>query len=197
MNSLLKERPVLCDSAIVRVATQLMLEQGYSAMSMRTLARTLGVHAGSLYYHFPGKRELLEQVLTSVLQERLDAWQAFKPALGGVLDQFDAFVLFHLRRSIEFGGEERLVEREMRHIDEASQYQLNKLHARYVGELSEIITHGIEKELFQVCNIDLITQCMLSMLSGVIIAMGSEAVTDRSLTDPVAMLCRKLVQVRH
>ena len=38
---------------------------------------------------------------------------------------------------------------------------------------------------------------MVSMLSGVIIAMGCEAVTDRSITDPVAMLCRKLIQVKH
>lgn len=155
------------------------------------------MHAGSLYYHFSGKRELLEQMLTSVLLERLDAWQVFKPALGGFLEQFDAFVLFHLRRSIEFGGEERLVDREMRHIDETSQCRLTKLHARYVGELSEIIAHGIQQGLFQVCNIDLIPQCMVSMLSGVIIAMGCEAVTDRSITDPVAMLCRKLIQVKH
>lgn len=196
MNAVLKQRPALCEAAIVEAATRLMLDCGYTAMSMRTLARSLGVHAGSLYYHFPGKVELLEQVLTSFLQRRLDDWKVCKPKRRGALENLNAFVMFHLQRSTEFANEERLFERELRHIDDELQTRLLELHGQYVGEVSEIIVQGIRHGQFQECSVDLTSQCLISMLSGVTRTMGSAKAMDRSVTEPIAMLCRRLVQIQ-
>ncbi|WP_449440421.1 TetR/AcrR family transcriptional regulator [Pseudomonas migulae] len=196
MNAVFKQRPALCEADIVQAATLLMLDCGYNAMSMRMLAKTLGVHAGSLYYHFPGKVELLEQVLSSVLQRRLDDWKVCKPKRRGALENLNAFVLFHLQRSSAFANEERLFERELRHVDDGLQTRLVALHGRYLGALSEIIVQGIRHGQFQVCNIDLTSQCLLSMISGVTKTVGSVNAMDRSVTESIAMLCRRLMQTQ-
>ena len=50
------------DQLIVNAAIDLIMEGGFSAMSMRSLARKAGMQAGSLYYHFPSKIDVLEEI---------------------------------------------------------------------------------------------------------------------------------------
>ena len=44
---------------IIHVASQLFKDRGYSAVSMRDIAKELGIKAASLYNHIEGKQELL------------------------------------------------------------------------------------------------------------------------------------------
>lgn len=48
---------------IMDEAASLFLQQGYDATSLRHLAETVGMKAGSLYYHFASKDELLTEIL--------------------------------------------------------------------------------------------------------------------------------------
>lgn len=48
---------------IVRAAARLFHACGYAATSMRDLAAALGVTSAALYYHFPGKEDLLVAVM--------------------------------------------------------------------------------------------------------------------------------------
>lgn len=51
---------------IVKVASELFLEQGYESTSVRQIADEVGVTEAALYYHFKdGKRELLQAVVDS------------------------------------------------------------------------------------------------------------------------------------
>lgn len=56
---------------LVQAALRLFVTQGYQAVSMRDLARYLGVQPGSLYYHVQGKEELLVELLEGTLTELL------------------------------------------------------------------------------------------------------------------------------
>ena len=53
---------------------------------------------------------------------------------------YSAIVLFHLQRSSAFSNEERLFERELRHIDDGLQTRLVALHGRYLGALSAALS---------------------------------------------------------
>lgn len=54
-----------------QAALKLFVTRGYQAVSMRDLARCLGVQPGSLYYHVQGKEELLIELLEGTLTELL------------------------------------------------------------------------------------------------------------------------------
>lgn len=64
-------RPKISLDEIVTAAVDLADEQGYEALSMRSLARHLGVGVMSLYTYVPGKTELFEVMIDRAYRERV------------------------------------------------------------------------------------------------------------------------------
>lgn len=70
--------------AIARTALELADEQGIAALTVRGVARRLGVEPMSIYHYFAGKEALLDAVWDEVLAEGMlpaqhpaDSWQEF------------------------------------------------------------------------------------------------------------------------
>jgi AcrR family transcriptional regulator len=55
---------------LIDAAAALFAMQGYEAVSMRDIARVVGVTQASLYYHFRDKAELIQSALTHVFELR-------------------------------------------------------------------------------------------------------------------------------
>lgn len=67
-------------SEILAAAAGLIVERGYAACTMRAVADRVKIKAGSLYYHFTSKDQIVEEILNSGIklllaevQSRLDA----------------------------------------------------------------------------------------------------------------------------
>jgi AcrR family transcriptional regulator len=75
-------KPTLTVDAIVTAAVEMADEAGLGGLSMRALAERLGVGTMSLYTHVPGKAELIDLMLDTVLRETAgpddlpDGWRA-------------------------------------------------------------------------------------------------------------------------
>ena len=54
---------------IITVASQLFIEKGYNAISMRDIAQAMGIKAASLYNHINGKQEILSTIILEVARE--------------------------------------------------------------------------------------------------------------------------------
>src|SRR3546814_2715362 len=70
-------------SQLLDTAARLFAERGYKAVSMRDIAKLVGVTQANLYYHFRDKADLIEATLASVFEARaqeLDAWLARHPS---------------------------------------------------------------------------------------------------------------------
>ncbi|MDX2272456.1 MAG: TetR/AcrR family transcriptional regulator [Cyanobacteriota bacterium] len=80
--------PKIVDHALVRQellakAFDLFAEKGYGSLSMRELAKGLGVSMGSLYHYFPSKKDLFWQLMEhEVLQDVKSFMQDFDPQRG-------------------------------------------------------------------------------------------------------------------
>ena len=70
-------------SVILQVAAQLLREHGYAAVTMRQIASNAKIKAGSIYYHFDSKEDILFHVLDEglrvIVQEVNDAVAALPP----------------------------------------------------------------------------------------------------------------------
>lgn len=77
-------------SQLLEVAGELFAERGYEAVSMRDIARVVGVTQANLYYHFKGKADLIEATLAHVFEARAHDLQAF--LTRHPLDPIEAFV---------------------------------------------------------------------------------------------------------
>ncbi|HUF97790.1 MAG TPA: TetR/AcrR family transcriptional regulator [Ilumatobacter sp.] len=89
---------------ILDVAAAAFLAHGYEAASLRHIAEAAGMKAGSLYYHFASKDDLLTEILRrgiavmNVAFDEADAIQAGSPA-----DRVAAHVRAHLAALYENG----------------------------------------------------------------------------------------------
>ncbi|MGY1922985.1 TetR/AcrR family transcriptional regulator [Pseudomonas tolaasii] len=157
---------VEADQMIVEAALELMVESGFSAMSMRSLAKKVGLHAGSIYHHFPSKQDVLEEVLDALLQQRLNGWWEYKPKRAGVLKLLEAFIAFHVRRTLEHAREEHLVHAELYRLQGSRLSRVLEQDDIYTRELSEIIRSGVTAGLFNVPDVELAARSLLAMLGG-------------------------------
>lgn len=60
---------------IMDEAAELFLRQGFDGASLRHIAAACGMQAGSLYYHFASKNEILEAVLRRGIEIMVDAFE--------------------------------------------------------------------------------------------------------------------------
>ncbi|WP_062769607.1 TetR/AcrR family transcriptional regulator C-terminal domain-containing protein [Sphingopyxis terrae] len=58
--------------AVVRTALALLDEVGSDGLTMRVLAKALNVQAPTLYWHFPSKQDLLDQMANALIAPVLD-----------------------------------------------------------------------------------------------------------------------------
>ncbi|WP_248800822.1 TetR/AcrR family transcriptional regulator [Pseudomonas sp. MWU13-2105] len=179
---------------IVEAALELMVENGFAAMSMRSLAKKVGLHAGSLYHHFPSKLDVLEEVLDSLLQQRLDDWWARKPKRVDVLKLLDAFIAFHIQHVLEHSREEHLVHLETHHLHGPQLSRIQEQGEAYIHELSEIIRRGVKAGLFKAPDVDLVARSLLAMLSAApsLCAVG---VSRASITQMLTRMAKQLLWV--
>ena len=71
---------------IIRAAARLLGEHGYAGTSMRDIAAAVGMLPGSLYYHFPSKDVLIEEIFnhgTAVLSAAIES------AIAGTEDPWE------------------------------------------------------------------------------------------------------------
>jgi AcrR family transcriptional regulator len=114
-------------------------ESGLDAVSMRAVARRVGISLAALQYHYPTKEALLGAFvrrLVSEHQERL----AQVLALAPVGDRFPAAVRYTLEVAVEQseGGVLSMIEARAHH-DPVAAAVLSDFNRRYVGALGEVI----------------------------------------------------------
>ena len=76
---------------LVAVSARLFAKDGFEATSMRDIAGKAGMLAGSMYYHFPSKNDLIAAVyqagvaeIGAAVDERSRAARALGAARGGL-----------------------------------------------------------------------------------------------------------------
>jgi AcrR family transcriptional regulator len=60
---------------LVRIAAELFAERGYRATTVRHIGDAAGVLSGSLYHHFDSKETILDELLSSYLDELLGTYR--------------------------------------------------------------------------------------------------------------------------
>jgi AcrR family transcriptional regulator len=61
--------------ALVAIAAELFAERGYRATTVRHIGDAAGVLSGSLYHHFDSKETILDELLSSYLEDLLDTYR--------------------------------------------------------------------------------------------------------------------------
>lgn len=91
---------------ILEHAARLLRENGYAAVSLRQIAAESNIKAGSIYYHFSSKEEILYHVLEEglrVIVQEVNKAIADLPANASFRDRLRAVVKSHLHGLLQVG----------------------------------------------------------------------------------------------
>ena len=152
--------------AVRRAALKLFARSGYAAVSMREIAKEVGVRAGALYLYTPDKQTLLFDLMREHLEHLMASWQAISKPIEP-LDRLQQFVQFHIDYHIDRRDEVFLAYMELRNLSEANFNVVQNLRRAYEAELEGILNEGQTSGAFALLDARVTTLALIAMVTGV------------------------------
>ena len=151
---------------IREAALRLFAKHGYAAVSMRQIAREVGVQVGALYNYTPDKQALLFSLLQGHMDELLAAWEA-EPRGADPLARLESFVRFHIRFNLARPEAIFISYMELRNLEPAPFAAIESLRKTYEQELEAILAQGRDAGVFQLDEPRITAFALIAMLTGV------------------------------
>ncbi|MBQ4826251.1 TetR family transcriptional regulator [Leisingera sp. HS039] len=151
---------------IREAALRLFAQHGYAAVSMRQIAKEVGVQAGALYNYTPDKQSLLFNLMQGHMVELQAAWDAVPRAVGAA-ERLRAFTGFHIRFHLERPDAVFIAYMELRNLTEENFSALESLRRDYENGVEAILKEGVEQRVFRIPDTKIATLAVIAMLNGV------------------------------
>jgi AcrR family transcriptional regulator len=131
---------------INQMAIALIYSKGYRGLTMRGLAKKLGIQGASLYYHLSSKQELLRTILLDIQEEQNSfAREAVEAAGPSPVDQLRAAIRAHLRYHVDHRPEAFISDSELRDLTPANRRIVVASRDRYEEIFRDVIRRGSQQ----------------------------------------------------
>ncbi len=146
---------------------RLFAQSGYAAVSMRQIAREVGVQAGALYLYTPDKQSLLFDLMDQHMKDLLTAWQSREQAnADSVIEQLECFVRFHIRFHLPRADEVFISYMELRNLTPENFDVIQIARGAYEEILHDILKAGQTDGTFKLVDPKIATFAIIAMLTG-------------------------------
>ena len=127
---------------IIRVAAKLFKEKGYSAVTMRDLAKAMGMKAASLYNHINSKRDILNAIIISLAEEFTSGMQSIQSTDDSCIEKLKKVIQLHVKISSQNIYGMASLNNDWMHLEEKLDYY-QKLRSDYENDFRSILNAGI------------------------------------------------------
>ncbi|WKX68767.1 TetR/AcrR family transcriptional regulator [Streptomyces sp. XD-27] len=101
---------------LLATAAEVFAAQGYNATTVRRIADAAGMLAGSLYYHFDSKESMLDEILSTFLDELWARYDAVLASGLGPRQKLEALVTESFREIDRHRAAVAIYQKESRHL---------------------------------------------------------------------------------
>ena len=129
---------------IIRVATKLFKEKGYSAVTMRDIAKSMGIKAASLYNHINSKQDILKTINISLAEQFTAGMLEIKSSGESCVNKLKAIIKLHVTLSSQNIYGMSSLNNDWMHLEEQMPYYI-KLRSEYEDDFKNILEQGIGK----------------------------------------------------
>lgn len=129
---------------ILEAAARLFRDKGYSATSMRDLARAVDLKASSLYNHISSKEDLLRDICFHNARQFHHRLQEIERMPEGAVAQLRALIHLHIQTATEDLTSITAFNDEWRHLTEPHLSEFIAMRKDYEHRFRAIIKAGIE-----------------------------------------------------
>lgn len=127
---------------IMIASARLFKEKGYSAVTMRDLAQSLGIKAASLYNHIDSKQEILTHIILSIAEEFTEGMTLIMDSKESSLDKLRRVIALHVEMTSNNSDGMASLNNDWMHLEEKQAYYL-ELRQNYEDNFKSIIMSGV------------------------------------------------------
>lgn len=148
-------------------AVRLLAERGYSGMSLRALASSIGVEASALYNYVDSKQQLLFLLVSGAMEKLLEDIQEIG-AIEDAPSAMQAFVRSHLNSFLSKHNEYLVLLTENRSLSAENLRTIRRMQRLYQDDVRAIIERGVATGQFRVVNATVMAIAIIQLLGSVI-----------------------------
>ena len=156
-------KPETRKEEIIITAAKLFKEKGYSAVTMRDIAKAMGIKAASLYNHINSKQEILSNIIISLAEEFTQGMKIIKNSDNNCIDNLKSIVNLHVQITTNNTFGMASLNNDWVHLEDTLDYYL-QLRKTYENNIKQIIELGIKNNELVNSDIDLMLFSLLSTL---------------------------------
>ncbi|MFC4722329.1 TetR/AcrR family transcriptional regulator [Geojedonia litorea] len=148
---------------IIKTAAKLFKEKGYSAVTMRDLARAMGIKAASLYNHINSKQEILKDIIISLAETFTEGMKRIKSSDTSSIEKLEQVITLHVEISSKNIYGMASLNNDWMHLEEKLEYYL-ALRSGYEDDFRNILEEGVRGNEIEDVNIEVMLFSILSTL---------------------------------
>ncbi|GGE24824.1 TetR/AcrR family transcriptional regulator [Psychroflexus planctonicus] len=149
---------------ILQVSARLIREKGYVGLSMRDLAKAIGVKAASLYNHIPSKQAILAEIILHLAEDFTSQIQHVAIKSISSLDKLKQIIEHHVDLSLHHPNKLALLNNEWMHLEGQSLADFKTMRNQYEEQLRQIINQGKANNELKALHTELVLFSLLSTL---------------------------------
>ena len=144
-------------------AAQLFKEKGYSAVTMRDLAASVGIKAASLYNHITSKQQILSEIILDIAQQFTDGIETIATQETDAISKLKAVVSQHITLTADNPYGMAALNNDWMHLEGQLEYYL-KLRSAYEKQFKTIVLEGQELGELKDVNSEILLFSILTTL---------------------------------
>jgi AcrR family transcriptional regulator len=148
---------------IIKTAAKLFKEKGYSAVTMRDIAKAMGIKAASLYNHINSKQDILKSIIISIAEEFTNGLNAIKSSNVSSIDKLKQIVKLHVNITSQNTYGMASLNNDWMHLEDNLDYYL-ELRSSYEEQFRGILNEGIKSNEIVNSNAEVMLFSILSTL---------------------------------
>jgi AcrR family transcriptional regulator len=156
-------KPETRKDEIIKTAAKLFKHKGYSAVTMRDLAKAMGIKAASLYNHINSKQDILKEIIVSLAEEFTEGMKMIKNSPGTSIQKIKEIIKLHVNITSQNTFGMASLNNDWMHLEEKLEYYL-QLRSNYEDEFRNILIEGINNNEIVDSNVDVTLFSILSTL---------------------------------
>jgi len=149
---------------IIQSAAILFKEKGYSAVTMRDLAKAMGIKAASLYNHIQSKQEILSSIIINLAEEFTNGMDEIVASDIETIQKLENIISLHIDVTLRNADGLASLNNDWMHLEEENLKYFEKMRHDYEENFRNIIKKGVHKKEIAAFNIEIIVFSTLSTL---------------------------------
>ncbi|EST36550.1 TetR family transcriptional regulator [Streptomyces sp. IMTB 2501] len=135
---------------LLATAAEVFAAQGYNATTVRKIADAAGMLAGSLYYHFDSKESMLDEILSTFLDELWARYDAVLASGLGPRETLEALVTESFREIDRHRAAVAIYQKESKHLLDQPRFRyLTDSQARFEKAWLGTLERGVAAQVFR------------------------------------------------